>query len=764
MTTRRSTHVATLLPRAAILLAGASTAMAQVQWRQPEGRIRLTGRTGAAMAYDAARTRAVLFGGLDGSGRHDETWEWDGSSWLERDVATRPPVRSHHAMAWDATRMRTVMFGGQTIDASGAVVFLGDLWEYDGTSWSQRSFGAGPSLRSGAAMAFDLGRSRAVLFGGYSNINVVAADPHWEWDGAQWTQGPAGPTPRAHSAMAFDAARNRTVLFGGIGQCVAFTCPTGADTWEFDGTSWQSRPIFGPASRHSAAMAFDAQRNRIVLMGGQGGCQPACITTYDDAWDYDGAQWTQRASMPARIHSAAMAFDLANARCVAYGGVAAIPFSSSSNNDATLTFDGTQWTIPSPGVGTPAHMSDAIAFDEARSQMVWFGRTNALNPGTPGTFVFTGAAWQRMALAQEPQSRTNHAMAYDRARSRVVLFGGTASNGTFLRDTWEWDGAGWNAITPTNSPPSQYGHALTFDSVRNVTVLYPGAFAQDLLHEYDGVTWTPRTPAIKPPNRLYPGFAFDESRGVAVLFGGIQQLTKNDCWEWDGTAWTQRTFGSAAMPEPRSYSRLGYDAARSRIVLFGGQRQDFSAISDTWEYDGAAWTQRNAGAVPRRALHGMAFDRAKNRMMIVGGYGGIGSNGNLQDTWELVAACDRFGPGELGSGGLPLGCSAEPRVGASFCVQFQNPSPNAAGLDFLLLTPGSCSRTPAIVSPPVGCAPSWLYGLPTDVLVAFGGSPSFCFTVPNSPVFLGAAICFQGSSFEQPGCFHATDAVQVVVQ
>ena len=146
MTTRRSTHVATLLPRAAILLAGASTAMAQVQWRQPEGRIRLTGRTGAAMAYDAARTRAVLFGGLDGSGRHDETWEWDGSSWLERDVATRPPVRSHHAMAWDATRMRTVMFGGQTIDASGAVVFLGDLWEYDGTNWSQRSFGAGPSL------------------------------------------------------------------------------------------------------------------------------------------------------------------------------------------------------------------------------------------------------------------------------------------------------------------------------------------------------------------------------------------------------------------------------------------------------------------------------------------------------------------------------------------------------------------------------------------------------------------------------------------
>ncbi len=752
------------LPRAGVLIACAGAANAQIQWREPEGRIRLTGRTGSAMAYDASRARAVLFGGVDGSGRRDETWEWDGAQWHERALATNPPARSHHAMTWDATRLRAVLFGGQTNDASGSVVLLGDLWEYDGTNWSQRTFAAGPLGRVGAAMSFDLARSRAILFGGNAGANVVATDPHWEWDGAQWMQGPAGPAPRAQPAMAFDAARNRTVLFGGMGQCFAFSCPTGADTWEFDGTSWQQRALLGPPARHAAAMAFDAARNRIVLVGGQGGCQPACGITYDDAWDYDGAQWTQRVSLPIYLHSAAMAFDLASARCVVSGGTTVIPNSQSSHNDATLAFDGTQWSTPSPGAGTPARMSDAIAFDEARREMVWFGATDVRNPATPGTFRFSGSAWQRLALTQEPPARTTHAMTYDRARSRVVLFGGTASNGTFLRDTWEWDGATWNAITPANSPASQYGHAMAFDSVRNVTVLYPGAFAQDLLHEYDGVTWTPRTPAIKPPNRLYPGFAFDESRGVAVLFGGIQQFVKNDCWEWDGTAWTQRTFGIAPMPEPRSYSRLGYDAARSRIVLFGGQRQDFSAISDTWDYDGAEWIQRNAGAVPRRALHGMAFDRAKNRMMIVGGYGGIGSFGNLQDTWELVAACDRAGPGELGNGGLPLSCSAEPRVGASFCVQFQNPSPNAAGLDFLLLTPGSCTRTPAIVSPPVGCAPSWLYGLPTDVLVAFGGSPSFCFTVPNSPVFLFAAICFQGSSFEQPGCFHATDAVQVVVQ
>ena len=61
MTKRRNVSASALLARIGALAVLATTACAQIQWRQPEGRIRLTGRTGAAMAYDAARTRAVKF-------------------------------------------------------------------------------------------------------------------------------------------------------------------------------------------------------------------------------------------------------------------------------------------------------------------------------------------------------------------------------------------------------------------------------------------------------------------------------------------------------------------------------------------------------------------------------------------------------------------------------------------------------------------------------------------------------------------------------
>ena len=68
-------------------------------------------RTYAAMAYDSARDRLVLFGG---SGLND-TWEFDGNGWTNVTPANgNPEGRWRHGMAYDASRRRVVMFGGET--------------------------------------------------------------------------------------------------------------------------------------------------------------------------------------------------------------------------------------------------------------------------------------------------------------------------------------------------------------------------------------------------------------------------------------------------------------------------------------------------------------------------------------------------------------------------------------------------------------------------------------------------------------------------
>src|SRR5687767_6671464 len=96
-------------------------------------------RSDAAMAYDAARQRVVLFGGIDVTALGD-TWEWDGVSWSQRNPVVNPTPRSLHAMAYDAARRRVVLFGGQ--DSSG---LLGDTWEWDGVNWALRNPAANPT-------------------------------------------------------------------------------------------------------------------------------------------------------------------------------------------------------------------------------------------------------------------------------------------------------------------------------------------------------------------------------------------------------------------------------------------------------------------------------------------------------------------------------------------------------------------------------------------------------------------------------------------
>src|SRR5262245_18795786 len=90
----------------------AATAVAQVQWRQVAAATRPSARMNAALAYDAGRGRALLFGGVGGPfpAALSDTWEWDGANWTQLAFGG-PPARYEHAMVYDGTHQRVVMFG-----------------------------------------------------------------------------------------------------------------------------------------------------------------------------------------------------------------------------------------------------------------------------------------------------------------------------------------------------------------------------------------------------------------------------------------------------------------------------------------------------------------------------------------------------------------------------------------------------------------------------------------------------------------------------
>jgi len=218
-----------------VLLLLCGPAIGQAVWTQRSPAASPPPRHSHAMAYDQARHRVVLFGGFGnpaGCASYGDTWEWDGTTWTERFPQNSPPARIEHAMAWCAARSRVVLFGGAK--CSGA---LADTWEWDGNNWLQIATSTAPPARFGCAMAEDA-RGHVLLFGGASwKVEKTFSDT-WEWSG-QWVQrAPATSPPlRLSATMTLDARRGRVVLFGGGHRSnVVYV-----DTWEWDGTTWTER-------------------------------------------------------------------------------------------------------------------------------------------------------------------------------------------------------------------------------------------------------------------------------------------------------------------------------------------------------------------------------------------------------------------------------------------------------------------------------------------------------------------------------------------
>src|SRR5262249_1313076 len=154
------------------------------------------------------------------------------NSWTHRAPLNTPPARNSHALAFDVARGRTLLFGG--VDRTSGVA-LADTWEWDGTNWTQRFPAQSPPARRLHALASDIIRNRTVLFGGFSS--AMLGDT-WEWDGVNWLQRAplSSPPARCAHSLAFDLLRSRTVLFGGISSSNNSTRRL-ADTWEWDGTN-----------------------------------------------------------------------------------------------------------------------------------------------------------------------------------------------------------------------------------------------------------------------------------------------------------------------------------------------------------------------------------------------------------------------------------------------------------------------------------------------------------------------------------------------
>ena len=294
--------------------------------------------------------------------------------------------------------------------------------------WNLRTPTPSPAGATLPRMAFDIARGRAVLFGGWDAPvgNVVFQDT-WEWDGTTWTQrAPAFvPTERESHVMAYDLQRGRTVMWGG--QDFNFNLLTA--TLEWDGTDWAVIPVTTtPSGRLRAGMAFDIARGRTVMFGGE-----ANGTFFDETWEYDGTNWSQvmTPTLPPTRSGNAMVYDQNRSAVLSVGGE-----NQSFIFNRTWSYDGTDWSLLTFEVDPPARVRAGMVFDTQRSRVVLFGGADGVGVRSD-TWELDGTRWYQVTTVTPVAPNTSMGMAYDPIRGQTIVAGGFRA-GAAVSDTWEY--------------------------------------------------------------------------------------------------------------------------------------------------------------------------------------------------------------------------------------------------------------------------------------------------------------------------------------
>jgi hypothetical protein len=303
------------------------------------------------------------------------------------------------------------------------------------------------------------------------------------------------------------------------------------------------------------------------------------------------------------------------------------------------------WVTPSGAPGSratpltsPAPRSQfAMALDQNKDVVLFGGFGGDVHTLFDDTWTWDGTAWTQQQPATHPSARYDFGMAYDAARRQTVLFGG-ADASAYFNDTWTWDGTNWTEQHPAHRPQGAAGFGMVYDASRREVFVFmgePEGFGTTPW-AWNGRDWKKHSAATKPHWREFVGGAYDGARRQTIMYGGIYCpefcVIYEDTWTW-AAGWMQ--LSPATNPGFRSDLAMAYDAARHRVVLFGGFNGNICCNNDTWTWDGHNWQPQSPANSPSpREFMGMAWDSARRQVLLFGGkYYPGGQTQLLGDTW-----------------------------------------------------------------------------------------------------------------------------------
>jgi MYXO-CTERM domain-containing protein len=564
-----------------------------------------------AMVFEKSTGKVLLFGGGRSSSNGDDaplgialslgdTWQYDPATqaWSESKPATAPAARHDLGMAWDSARNKAVLFGGLSVAKVGdPAAGKQDVWDWDptlGTWTEQTATGDKPSARCAHGLAFDANRKKVVLFGGWDASTGFGLRDLWDWnptDGT-WSKRLSGteagmPWGHVYASLVADDARARLLLVtGATGFIQAGIEPPQMatydwrpnylmgtrDVWEIDPAAPtvkdRSQAYNVPPARIWPAMGYNQSTGKAYLFGGSGK-GPDSNAILDDTWEWDGQTWAplQGDVHPDARDGAALAYDPARKSMILYGGRWAGMVGSIEAGDYryeqhilgdTWELDATgKWSKLAPKASPEPLFNYGMTTDTTRKKILLYAGTGMESKtGQPTKDYMRNTVWEwdgatltwtdrsPLAAARYPSGSSPNTALYHEGRQKMFLYdGSTAAQNDGTSDFWEWDpiSAGWTLHVGADKFSSLVPMSATYDSIRRriVILTQPGGPlgkeappTKTLEVDVQTDTWYVRSITNPTANAR---MIFDRQRGVAVTLTGMtdtQGGSTDETWQY----------------------------------------------------------------------------------------------------------------------------------------------------------------------------------------------------------------------------------------
>ena len=298
-----------------------------------------------------------------------------------------------------------------------------------------------------------------------------------------WTKFKAenSPPARFDHALAFDSDKQQLILFGGRASGDIF-----GDTWIYDlqANAWHEIKTPGPSARFGFASAYDAKTKAVYLFGGQKS------DFYNDTWKFDTVTetWSEiqtQGEKPGIRYGHGVTLDTKNNRLIISHG-----FARDGRHQDTWALDlsTNQWTEITPAGDKPLNrcLHDIAYAPNANVVYLFGGCSSGFGPCPQGDLWSLDLQTNQWTLAnpqgETPSARENPAIVVDSKTGNLILFGGRAD--TAQNDLWVFDAKAktWKQIDAPG-PSARKSHDAVFDESNRRMFIFGGSGSKGALND-----------------------------------------------------------------------------------------------------------------------------------------------------------------------------------------------------------------------------------------------------------------------------------------